>query len=186
MNSAANRFSARGLERSLGTLATATIQKYLSYCREAYLVQDLQPYFFKARVRMKADRKIYAFDNGFITAYSQPSTSNTSRLLENLIFIHLVRRGFRPNMELFYYQTRAGHEVDFLLRQGTRNVELIQVTQNLSALKTRDRETRALLEAATELAVKKLTIVTLDTEEVIDQDSREIQVVPGWKWTQFD
>lgn len=186
MNSAANCFSARGLERSLGSLTTGTIQRYLAYCREAYLVQDLHPYFFKPRMRIKADRKIYAFDNGFVTAKSQPATSNTSRLLENLVFIDLVRRGFKPNIELFYYKTNSGYEIDFLLRQGSKNLELIQVTQNIAALKTKERETRALFQAAGELNIKKLTIVTLDTEDRIREAGWEVNIKPCAKWMSED
>jgi hypothetical protein len=182
MNNAASRFSARSLERSLGNLSTATIQKFIAYCQEAYLVQDLQPYFFKPRMRLKSDRKIYTFDNGFISAKSQPVIMNDSRLLENLVFVELVRRGFRPNLDLFYYQTRAGTEVDFLLRRGSENLELIQVTQNLSSLKTRERETRALCQGAEELNLRKLTVVTLDTEEMIDAAGAQINVIPCWKW----
>jgi len=182
MNNAASRFSARSLERSLGTLSTATIQKFIGYCREAYLVQDLQPYFFKPKLRVKADRKIYVFDNGFISAKSQPVTSNGSRLLENLVFVELVRRGFKPNMDLFYYQTRSGTEVDFLLRQGSKNLELLQVTENLSSLKAREREIRALRQGAEELKLRKLTVVTLDTEETIREAGAEITVVPCRTW----
>ncbi|MBI4410990.1 MAG: ATP-binding protein [Deltaproteobacteria bacterium] len=182
MNNAACRFSARSLERSLGSLSTATIQKFIAYCREAYLVQDLQPYFFKPRMRVKADRKIYAFDNGFISAKSQPATSNDSRLLENLVFVELVRRGFQPNIDLFYYQTRSGTEVDFLIRKGSKNLELLQVTQNLSSLKTREREIRALLQGAKELNIRKLTVITLDTEEAIRESGTQIRVIPCPTW----
>lgn len=182
INNAASRFSARSLERSLGTLSVATVQKFISYCREAYLVHDLQPYFFKPRMRVKADRKIYAYDNGFITAISQPVGSNDSRHLENLVFVELVRRGFEPNLDLFYYQTRSGTEVDFLLREGSKNIELIQVTHNLSALKTREREMRALYQAAEELKTPKLTVITMDTEELIHEHGAEILVVPCGKW----
>lgn len=182
INNATSRFSARSLERSLGSLSIATVQKFITYFRDAYLVHDLQPYFFKTRVRLKADRKIYAYDNGFISAMSQPATSNDSRLLENLVFVELVRRGFKPNLDLFYYQTRSGTEVDFLVRNGSKNLELIQVTQNLSALKTRERELRALYHASEELNVSKLTIITLDTEETIKEDRVKIQVVPCRKW----
>lgn len=182
MNNAASRFSARSLERSLGALSTATIQKFIAYCQEAYLVQDLQPYFFKPRMRIKADRKIYAFDNGFISAKSQPVTLNNSRLLENLVFVELVRRGFKPNIDLFYYQTRAGAEVDFLLRRGSENLELLQVTQMLSSLKTRERETRALCQGAEDLKLSKLTVLTLDTEEIIRAAGAQINVIPCRKW----
>ncbi|MBL8024583.1 MAG: ATP-binding protein [Elusimicrobia bacterium] len=182
INNTASRFSGRSLERSLGSLSIATIQKFISYFREAYLVQDLQPYFFKPRMRIKAERKIYAYDNGFISALSQPTLSNDPRLLENLVFIELVRRGFKPNFDLFYYQTGVGTEVDFLVRKGTENSELIQVAQTLSSLKTRERELRALHQAAQELKVSKMTIVTLDTEETIRDLGPSIEVIPCRKW----
>lgn len=182
MNTAASRFSARSLGRSLGALSTATIQKFIGYCRDAYLIQDLQPYFFKPRMRIKADRKIYSFDNGLISAKSQPATSNDSRLLENLVFVELVRRGFRPNIDLFYYQTRSGNEVDFLLRRGAKNLELLQVTQNLSSLKSREREIRALRQGAEELNAGRLTVVTLDTTETIREAGMEIEVTPCHRW----
>ncbi|KAF0244407.1 MAG: hypothetical protein FD180_2528 [Planctomycetota bacterium] len=182
MNSAGSRFSARSLERSLGSLSTATIQKFIGYCREAYLIQDLQPYSFKPKARLKADRKLYAYDNGFISARSQPVVSNSSRLLENLVFVELVRRGFRPNLDLFYYQTRYGFEVDFLTRRGVTNLELIQVAQDLASLKTREREIRALRQAAAELNVRALTVVTLDTQETIREGGIEIHSVPCRTW----
>ncbi|HCU24551.1 MAG TPA: hypothetical protein DF383_05995, partial [Deltaproteobacteria bacterium] len=182
LNNAAGRFSARSLERSLGSLSTATIQKFIGYCREAYLICDLQPYFHKPRMRLKADRKLYVFDNGWISAKSQPTTSNGSRLLENLVFVELVRRGFQPNLDLFYYPTASGYEVDFLLRKGAKNLELIQVTQDLASLKLRERELRALRQGAQELKVQRLTIVTLDSEEKIHEADLEIEVLPCGKW----
>jgi len=182
INNATSRFSARSLERSLGSLSIATVQKFITYFREAYLVHDLQPYFFKPRLRIKADRKIYAYDNGLISAVTQSATSNDSRLLENLVFIELVRRGFKPNLDLFYYQTRSGTEVDFLVREGSKNIQLIQVAQNLSAFKTRERELRSLHQASEELKVAKLTIITMETEETIKEDGRIIRVVPCQKW----
>jgi uncharacterized protein len=182
INNATSRFSARSLERSPVSLSIATVQKFIAYFREAYLVHDLHPYFFKTRARLKADRKIYAYDNGLILAISQPTTSNDSRLLENLVFVELVRRGCKLNLDLFYYQTHSGTEVDFLVRDGSKNLELIQVTQNLSALKTRERELCALYQASEELNASKLTIITLDAEETIKEDRIKIQVVPCQKW----
>jgi len=182
INNATSRFSARSLERALGTLSTATIQKFISYCKEAYLICDLQPYFFKPRIRIKADRKIYTYDNGFISAKSQPVRSSDSRLLENFVFIELVRRGFKPNIDLFYYQTHSGTEVDFLIRSGAKNIELIQVTHDFSSLKTREREIRSLRQGAQELNLKKLTIITLDTEEIIREPGLNIKVIPCRIW----
>jgi hypothetical protein len=39
-------------------------------------------------------------------------------LLENLVFVELVRRGFSPNFELVHYQTGTGFEVA-LFRVGS-------------------------------------------------------------------
>jgi predicted AAA+ superfamily ATPase len=182
MTSIASRFSARSLERALGALSIATIQKFIGYAREAYLVQDLQPFFFKARLRLKADRKIYAYDNGFISAKTQPAISNESQRLENLVFVELLRRGFQPNSELFYYQTRSGYEVDFLIRRGSVTRELIQVTKTMTSLKTREREIRALIQAAEEVGHCLLTIITEDTTDHILEGNRDIRVIPAWQW----
>jgi len=93
-----------------------------------------------------------------------------------------VRRVFKPNIDLFYYQARAGAEVDFLLRRGAENLELLQVTQTLSSLKTRERETRALCQGAEDLKLSKLTVLTLDTEEIIRVAGAQINVIPCRKW----
>ena len=69
-----------------------------------------------------------------------------------------------------------------MLRRGSKNLELLQVTQSLSSLKTREREIRALHQGAEELTLNKLTVVTLDTEEMIREAGIKIQVVPCRKW----
>ena len=135
-------------------------------------------------MRLKAERKIYALDNGLISARSQPATRNQSRLLKNLVFVELVRGGFKRNLDLFYYQTRAGAEVDFLVRRGSRNLELLQVAQELSSLKTHEREMRALRQGAEELGVRRLTVITLQTQERVQEAGMEIAVLPCRKWLQ--
>ena len=52
----------------------------------------------------------------------------------------------------------------------------------MSTLKTREREIRALREAAEELGVRRLTIVTLETEEEIRDGSHVIRVIPCRSW----
>ena len=40
------------------------------------------------------------------------------RLLENQVFIELVRRGYDVERTMFYYRSRNDKEVDFVLRKG--------------------------------------------------------------------
>ena len=103
-------------------------------------------------------------------------------MLENLDFNELRSRGYKPNLNLFYYQTKSGHEVDFLIRSGHINQELIQVCYSLSSLKTKEREFRALVEASDELALSNLTVVTKDEEGEEKIRGKVIKIVPAIKW----
>ena len=99
-----------------------------------------------------------------------------------MIFIELVRQKFRPGLNLFYYVTSDGYEVDFLLRQGSKNHEIIQVTWNMSEQKTREREIRALQQAASELNVQKIRILTWDQAEILQVGDITIALEPVRQW----
>lgn len=184
INSVAARFSARSLERALeGAISIATVQKFLRYFNEAYIFEDLQRYFHKPRERLKADRKIYMVDNGFISYAGSSSTSNRARLLENLVYMELRRRGLRPGIELFYYVTAAGYEVDFIVRDEGKTLEMYQVSLSLDTQKTLERELRSLAQAAEELRCGKLTIlVGQGTAETRHYENYPINVIPLREW----
>lgn len=63
-------------------------------------------------------------DNGLLAVLG---VRDWSRLLENLVFTELLKRGLEPNRDLFYYVTQEGREVDFILP----GEELIQVSWEL-------------------------------------------------------
>ena len=102
--------------------------------------------------------------------------------MENLVFTELVKRGFEPNRELFYYKTRNDREVDFAIRYGYETSELIQVSYDLRNPDVEQRETKALFEASDELKVKKLTVLTWDEKREVKKDGNVIQLKPLWEW----
>ena len=182
-NSVAGRFSARSLERALGgRLSVATIQKYLTYVSDAYLFRDLQRFHFKTRERQKADRKIYMLDNGFVSACSQKVLSEPANLLENLVFIELMRRGYAPNLHLFYYQTTDGKEVDFLVRERSGAITLFQVCHSLDSPKTRERELSAIGKAGAEVKASRLCLLTYKEQDLISLDGATVEVFPVSVW----
>ena len=61
---------------------------------------------------------------------------------------------------------------------------MIQVCYDMSAVKTRKREVEALVECASELKCRSLSIITWNQEETIQQDGYTIKVVPLRKWIQ--
>ncbi|MCO6430475.1 MAG: ATP-binding protein [Deltaproteobacteria bacterium] len=184
INSVASRFSARSLERALeGALSIATIQKFLGYFNEAYVLEDLPRYFHKTRERLKADRKMYIIDNGFVTFAGSAATSSKAKLLENLAFIELRRRGLRAGIELFYYVTTTGYEVDFIMRNDGKTSEMYQVSLSLDSQKTLERELRSLEQAAEELKCKKLTLLVGEGHaQTLTSNKHQIEVIPMREW----
>ena len=94
----------------------------------------------------------------------------------------MIRRGFEANTSLFYYQTKEGHEVDFLIRNASGEIELLQVSYNLESAKTKDRELRSLLSAKAELGAASCKVITMGQwmSEVIKGEKIEIIGIADW------
>jgi predicted AAA+ superfamily ATPase len=133
---------------------------------------------------MLAPRKVYAIDTGLINTISFRSSENHGRLMENLVFIELMRRKSYSfsDFEIYYWKDHAGKEVDFLIKDGKSVKELIQVTYSFSEEDVERREKEALLRASDELRCKKLSIITWDYEGKEDVDGKTIRYIPLWKW----
>jgi hypothetical protein len=177
-----NPFSYNHIKDSLNFNSVATVQKFLGYLEEPYLFMHITRYNNKVINQQKSAQKIYVIDNGFIKARSFELSPNYGRLLENLVFIELLRRGYRPGLDLFYYRTRNDKEIDFLIRKGHQIEQLIQVCYNFEQLKVIKRETNALTEAAKELNCTNLLILSWDKEDIIEMDDLKIKLLPAWKW----
>ena len=126
----------------------------------------------------KAPRKVYVVDNGFVAAKAFAVSENLGRLLENQVFIELVRRGYDTDKTMFYYRSRNDKEVDFVLRKGAHIERLVQVCYDMSSPKTEKREVDSIVECAGELKCSNLTIVTKDDKRIIEKDGYTINVVP--------
>lgn len=124
----------------------------------------LNRFFFKIKEQIKAPRKVYFGDNDLITAKTFPFISDFGRLMENLVFKELLKRGLKTNDNIFYYRTRNDKEGDFGLKEGLKIKQLIQVTYDFSDLETKKREMKALIEASEELNCNDLMIISWDKE----------------------
>ena len=182
INNFANLYTVRKLLEILNLKSASTTEKYIKYLEEAYLVFSLLRYSPKSVQRIKSPRKVYAVDNGFISAKAIQHSPDKGKLMENLVFTELVKRGVKPNRDLFYYKTRNDREVDFIVKKGTEVTELIQVCYEAVTSDVEQREVRALLEASDELKVKKMTVLTWDEKREIKKDGSVIQLRPLWEW----
>jgi len=177
-----NPLSANELAEVLGLLSVNTVKKFMDYLHEPYLFYYLSRYNNKLKLMQKAPRKVYVVDNGFVVSKAFSVTDNLGRLLENQVFIELVRRGYDTEKSMFYYRSRNDKEVDFVLRNGAHIERLVQVCFDMSSPKTERREIDSIVECAGELRCDNLTVVTYDDERTIEKDGYKISVVPIGKF----
>ncbi len=179
-----NTFSVTSLTEDLNMGSVTTVQKYCRYLQNTYLFQYLPRFNNKMKLMNKADRKCYVVDNGYILARAFELSSNLGRLLENMVFLELLKKGYNLKMhELFYYRSRNDKEVDFVCRKGVTIQQLIQVCYDMSSPKTRKREMDSLIECAGELKAGKLLIITWGQDEIFEKDGYTIEVISVRNWT---
>lgn len=162
-----NPISANELAGELGLSSVATTKKFCDYLSEPYLFFYLPRFNNKLKLMSKAPKKVYVVDNGFVQSTAFNLSENLGRLLENQVFVELLRRGYIPGQTLFYYRTRNDKEIDFVIRKGIKLEQLIQVCYDMTSEKTRKRELNALVEAAEELHCDNLLVITNSQQEKI-------------------
>ena len=172
-----NQVSANELADELGLSSVATTKKFCNYLNEPYLFFYLPRFNNKLKLMSKAPKKVYVVDNGFVQSTAFNLSENLGRLLENQVFVELLRRGYIPGNTLFYYRTRNDKEIDFVTRKGTKVEQLIQVCYDMASGKTRKRELDALVEAADELHCNDLLVITNDQQGAFNWKNHKIKVV---------
>jgi predicted AAA+ superfamily ATPase len=177
-----NPYSYNQLKTELNFNSVATVQKFISYLSEPYLFLNLTRYAAKIKMQQNTPKKSYIIDNGFIKARSFEISPNWGRLLENVVFTELLRRHYKPGLDLFYFRTRNDREIDFICRKGHIVEQMIQVCYDITNSKTLKREIAALVEASSELACNNLLLITWDKEEIIIKNERNIHLLPACKW----
>jgi len=160
------------------SLSYESVDNYLSYLKEAFLVFEVMQFSFSLKKQSKALPKIYGVDTGMIREVSFAFSKDSGRILENVVFLHLVRE-FDA---VFYYRTKNNAEVDFLARKKEKNEALIQVSWDIADERTYKREIRALTEAMDELEMKTAYIVTHNDENEVLVEDKTIHIIPAWKW----
>jgi predicted AAA+ superfamily ATPase len=154
----------------------------MDYLHEPYLFYYLSRYNNKLKLMQKAPRKVYVVDNGFVQAKAFSLSENLGLLLENQVFVELLRRGYDTEKTLFYYRSRNDKEVDFVLREENHIKALIQVCYEMDNVRTEKREVGSLVECAGELHCDNLMIVTANDERSIQKDGYTIKVIPITKF----
>lgn len=163
-------FKSRGLR-----VAKDDLYAFLRYLTDAYLLFQLPLWTRSEKKRQVNPKKIYVVDNGILEAYATQMTADHGAFLENLVFMTLRRK----RHTLGYYESKQGHEIDFVYRENETTV-LVQAAWTMGNEATRQREMRALESAAKEFPNCHKVIITFN-EEWEDAATR-IKTIPLWKF----
>ena len=168
-------FTYNALKRTLGLANAITIKEYISYLNNSYLFFELQKFSYSLKEQLGSPRKIYLVDAAFSQVCGLNFSENKGKVLENIVFIELKRKNF----EVYYYTDK--NECDFVIKNGTKVNEVIQVCYSLDK-ESREREIKGLLEAMEKFKLKEGTIITKEQTEEISVGDKKIKVLPAFKW----
>lgn len=170
------------IEKFIGVSAD-TIEKFSCYLEQSYLLFFLKRFSFKVKEQEKSPRKVYSVDTGLANAIGFRNSENMGRVAENAVFLALKRRqALEPGLELYYWKDEYHKEVDFVIKENLKVTRLIQVCWNMDASKTREREIKNLVKAASVFKEAELLVISEDMEGAVKAGNRTIRYVPLWKW----
>ena len=182
----ANEYYYNSLAKIGKIKSSHTIEKYLSYLEESFILFSLSRFSYKVKEQLSSNKKIYCIDNGFIQAKSFKTSPDLGRLYENLVANKLKKQEVDERLRFYYWKNQQQEEVDFVIKEGLKIKQLIQVCFNIKDLDAKSREIRALIKASKELKCNNLLIITEDTEseERVEWfgDRATIKFIPLWKW----
>ena len=171
--------SLTGYLKALGNKAPKqAVSDYLEWFEDAYFMFTVKLFDASLARQNTNPKKIYCIDHAMVTSVASGILVNSGHLLENIVFTGLRR--LSPGV--FYYKTKSGREVDFIVELPDRSRMLVQACESLAQPHTRKRETAALTEAMNELGLTSGTIVTRSESEKITTPGGTIEVVPAWRF----
>jgi hypothetical protein len=163
------------LKKILGLGSVTTVSQFIAACESAYLFFEISKFDFSVKKQIVNPKKIYCVDNGLLRLNSFSFSENKGRYLENIVFISLKRQ----NKEIYYHKSK--HECDFVIRQGLKIAQAIQVCYDFNE-ETKDRELNGLVDACKEYKLGEGLILTYNQQDVLVKDSINIKIMPVWKW----
>ncbi len=140
------------LANAAGTLmkrstSNHTVKNYLDYLEDAYLFVGAKRYDVKGKRYFDNTQKYYSTDTGLRNAKLNFRQQERSHLMENMVFMELIRRGYSVDVGVVELtQMRDGkkqqsqYEIDFVVNTGREKV-YIQSALNVDSEEKRFQET---------------------------------------------
>lgn len=160
-----------------------TIKNYLDYLENAYLFVSAKRYDVKGKRYFENTLKFYSMDIGLRNAKLNFRQQEKSHLMENMIFIELIRRGYSVDVGVVELtivkdgkKQQSQYEIDFIVNTGREKV-YIQSALNVDTEAKKNQETFSLKNSGD--FFRKIVIVDGNTKPWTDDDGiMYIGVIP--------
>lgn len=114
-------------------ISVDTILNYLEYCNVAFLIKKVPRHDVTSKKTLKVDEKYYLTDHGFRQATGFPIAKDIEKVLENIVYIELISRG---------YEVKIGKvkdkEINFIAKKE-KDLSYYQISYKIRDEKTRER-----------------------------------------------
>lgn len=151
------------------------LYNYVEYLNDAFFIFMLRKFSYSYKESEQSIPKPYFIDNGLLRI---SGITDKGRLMENLVFIELFRRG----LDIAYSKSITKEEIDFVIKENKNIKQLIQVCYDISNNETKEREVKALIKMSKELRCNNLIVITMDYEGREKVNGKEIKFTTLWKW----
>ena len=164
-------------------IADKTAKKYIDYLCQAFLIQLLTRHSFKSRERVR-NQKAYIVDAGLQGNRDNVlAPENLGWRLENVVYIELLRRGAQDFLDIYYHKpTPRAKEIDFVVCDQSKTVELIQVAYEIDSVKAYNRETSSLIKASAALSCNRLTLIAFTQTRDVEIEGKTIHIISALEW----
>jgi hypothetical protein len=160
-----------------------TAKKYVDYLCQAFLIQLLTRHSFKSKERIR-NQKAYIVDPGLQgNRENALAPDNLGWRLENVVYVELLRRCAHDLLDVYYHKPAPrAKEIDFVVCDQNKTVELIQVAYEIDSPKAYDRETSSLIKASDMLSCNYLTLIAFTSTRNVEIDGKTIHIVSALDW----
>ena len=182
INNACQEVKYDELSKLLG-IADKTVKKYVDYLSQAFLVQLLTRHSFKSKERIR-NQKAYIVDTGLQGNRDNAlMPENIGWRLENIVYIELLRRCAQDFLDVYYHKAAPrAKEIDFVVCDQNKAVELIQVAYEIDSPKAYDREISSLVKASGTLSCNNLTLIAFSQTRDVEIDGKTIHIISALEW----
>ncbi|MBQ5434373.1 MAG: ATP-binding protein [Treponema sp.] len=181
LNNAPSKLNYSDLQNFFALHSDHTVENYVNYAKNAYLICGLHKYSAKSKIRIR-DEKAYAVDVALMNNRENAfAGKNLGWRLETIVYIELLRRCKPLEYDIYYYSETAG-EADFVICKGNSVLQIIQVSYDISNPKTLKREINGLILASSKTACNNLLLISNSEEKVLTEANKQINIVPAYAW----